>query len=219
MARITSPASLSLIALLVTAYFVSESEAFCYFLPTDDFSEAGRFLPSAGSLPTNRLRPGLNSAIASAAAAAGSVNPAAALNSTLSGLQSSLNGQIASLDALLKKSLDQISAALSSNASADAALQAQISALKANLAALNASLVNLNALNISGSPNLNFTDLISQISGIRSNISSISSSITALNKDLAGIIGSGADLGVGSAAVSRPAAGAASVAIRAARRG
>ncbi|CAI5970629.1 unnamed protein product [Closterium sp. NIES-64] len=159
--------------------------------------EAGRFLPGVGSLPTNRLPPGLNSAIAAAAAAASSSSPAAALNSTLSGLQSSLNGQIASLDALLKKSLDQISAALNSDASADAALQAQISALKANLAALNASLVNLNALNISGS-NLNFTDLISQISGLQSNISSISIGIAALNKDLAGIIGSGVGSGAGS---------------------
>ncbi|CAI5976879.1 unnamed protein product [Closterium sp. NIES-65] len=159
--------------------------------------EAGRFLPGVGSLPTNRLPPGLNSAIAAAAAAPSSSSPAAALNSTLSGLQSSLNGQIASLDALLKKSLDQISAALNSNASADAALQAQISALKANLAALNASLVNLNALNISGS-NLNFTDLISQISGLQSNISSISIGIAALNKDLAGIIGSGVGSGAGS---------------------
>ncbi|CAI5523341.1 unnamed protein product, partial [Closterium sp. Naga37s-1] len=187
--------------------------------------EAGWFLPGVGSLPTNRLPPGLNSAVAAAAAAASSSSPAATLNSALSGLQSSFNGQITSLDELLKKSLEQISAALSSNASADAALQAQISALKANLAALNGSLASLNALNISGS-NLNFTDLISQISGIRSNISSISSSIAALNKDLAGIIGSGAGSGVGSrvgpAALSSAAATAASAsrsaAIRAAVR-
>ncbi|CAI5929752.1 unnamed protein product [Closterium sp. NIES-64] len=191
MARTAAPSTLlGLVALVLTVLLATPRV------------EAGRFLPGVGSLPTNRLPPGLNSAVAAAVAAASSSSPAAALNSTLSGLQSSLNGQITSLDALLEKSLDQISAALSSNASADAALQAQISALKSNLAALNASLVNLNALNISGS-NLNFTDLISQISGIRSNISSISTSIAALNKDLAGIIGSGVGSGAGSALGSR----------------
>ncbi|CAI5459444.1 unnamed protein product [Closterium sp. Yama58-4] len=174
-------------------------------------AEAGRFLPSAGALSTNRLPAGLNSAVAAAAAAASSSNPAAALKSTLS----SLNGQIASLDSLLKKSLEQISVALKNSPSvADNTLQPQISALKANLAALNESLANLNALNISGSKNLNFTDLISQISGIQSNISSISTDIAALNKDLAGMIGSGVGSGVGSGAglagALRPAAGAAS---------
>ncbi|CAI5459445.1 unnamed protein product [Closterium sp. Yama58-4] len=221
MARAGAPLTLlGLVALLLTVLLATQRV------------EAGRFLPSAGNLPTNRLPPGLNSAVAAAAAAASS-NPAAALNSTLSGLQSSLSGQVASLDALLKKLLAQISAALKSSPSAaEAALQAQISALQANLAALNGSLVNLNALNISGS-NLNFTDLISQISGIRSNISSISTSIAALNKDLAGVIGSGAGSGaglgglgvgsrVGSMGMSSAAAGAAPVirnaAIRAAVR-
>ncbi|CAI5463754.1 unnamed protein product [Closterium sp. Yama58-4] len=215
MARTAAPSTLGLVTLLVTVLLAAQRV------------EAGRFLPSAGNLPTNRLPPSLNSAVAAAGAAASSSNPAAALKSTLSGLQSSLNGQITSLDALLKKSLEKISAALKSSPSAaEDALQTQISTLKANLAALNESLVNLKSLNNSGS-DLNVTDFISsQISGIRSNISSISTGIAALNKDLDGIIGSRVGSGVGSGAglagALRPAAGAASTsgsaAIRAAVR-
>ncbi|CAI5459443.1 unnamed protein product [Closterium sp. Yama58-4] len=177
MARKTSPASLTLIALLVTAYLVSKSEAFCYFLPTDDFC--------------NKVKAG-----ALAAAKAAEAKAAAAANATEAAakrLTANLNTSVSSFDAYITKQVANLEKSINSSTSATtAAIQDHVSSFEASLADFSKWLDSINFTSSATTGHARSekaaaaapSALTSQLWMLKSSVSGLQSSISALNRDL-----------------------------------
>ncbi|CAI7746669.1 unnamed protein product [Closterium sp. NIES-53] len=165
MARHASFTGLTLIALLVTVY-VSRTEAFCYFLPTDDLCNKikARIVATANATEAGAKR-----------------------------LTASLNTSVSSFDSYITKQLGYLDKSINSSKSAtDAAIQDHVSSFEASVADFSDWLGSINFTSTEATDRARSgkaaaaapSPLASQVLVLESSISGLQSSIRALYRDL-----------------------------------